>query len=183
MRDRYVGLMFHIDTNRLNSRQEIENMNQLEKWANDGVITLEMAERTLREATAGNHPARTKKAVGHIFSITYADTPDEQNRLVEIEKTLFPSGAKDQNQKNDAEIVFNAGKYCRILITNDGASKKQPGGILGNKDELKRKFGIDVMNDGDAVKLVRNRIESRDKHCKIIADRTGEALPEWVGKD
>lgn len=175
--------MFHIDTNLLNSRQKIENMNQLEKWANDGVITLEMAERTLHEATAGNHPARTKKAIGHIFSITYADTGDERSRLAEIEKILFPSGAKDQNQKNDAEIVFNAGKYCRILITNDGASKKQPRGILGNKDELKRKCGIDVMNDSEAVDLVRNRIENRDKHCRVIAEKTGEALPEWVGKD
>ena len=36
--------MFHIDTNRINSKQELEAMNKLEKWHENGVINIDMLE-------------------------------------------------------------------------------------------------------------------------------------------
>ena len=37
---------------------------------------------------------------------------------------------------NDIEIVFNAAKYEGILVTADGGSRRQLGGILGNRAAL-----------------------------------------------
>ena len=46
-RDTY--LRFQIDTNRINARQNLPNMNLLEKWHNAGVIRLEMSEHSSNE--------------------------------------------------------------------------------------------------------------------------------------
>ena len=80
------------------------------------------------------------------------------------------------------EIVFNAKKYCRILITNDGGSRSQPGGILGNASRL-AELGITVMSDNCAVEKVEEKIRSRDKRAQKIADKFGDFLPEWFNQD
>jgi len=183
MQNRFTGLMFHIDTNRINARQRLGDMNKLEEWANNDVISLDMAEITLNEAVAGNNKQRTKKALGYIYSKTYATTPEENKLLQRIERILFPEGADTENKRNDVEIVFNAVKYGRILVTNDGDSKTQPNGILGNAKRLKREVGVIVVTDTEAVSMVRNRIEARDQNCRYHSKRTGEKLPEWVGRD
>lgn len=182
MPDKCIHLYFHIDTNRINARQKIENMNLLEQWHENGVININMPEPATKELFVENDKRRTNKAVQYIHSYTYADTAEEKERLREIESILFPKGAKNQNEKNDVEIVFNAGKYCGILITNEGASKKQPGGILGNAQRLKKELNISVMRDTDAVCLVREKIEKRDKRARFVAERENLALPEWVGR-
>ncbi len=79
-------------------------------------------------------------------------------------------------------MVFNAYKYERILITDDGGSRRQSGGILGNRERL-RSLGIQVMRDNEAVELVKHRIIERDEFARRIASKTGEPLPDWVGKD
>lgn len=183
MPPRHVRLRFQIDTNRINSRQALENMNQLEAWASNGVIVLDMSERALEEASTGNDTKRRAKAVNHIFSMTYANTPDDQARIKRIEGILFPRGATNRNQQTDVEIVFNAGKYCYILVTNDGGSKTQPGGILGNAARLKKELDIEVMSDVDAVELVKRRIAQRDTLCRRISQEMNEPLPEWVDLD
>jgi hypothetical protein len=158
-------------------------MNQLETWASNGVINLDMSERALEEASTGNNVRRRVKAIDHIFSISYADTPKEQEQMKRIEKILFPDGTTNRNQENDVEIVFNAGKYCYILVTKDGGSKTQPGGILGNARRLKKELDIDVMSDVDAVELVKHRIAQRDALCKRISAEMKRSSPEWVGLD
>lgn len=79
-------------------------------------------------------------------------------------------------------MVFNARKYDAVLVTADGASKSQPGGILGNRDALK-KLGITVMTDVEAVALVDGAIQRRDDAARFAQKLTGEAPPEWVGRD
>lgn len=183
MPDRYVHKMFQIDTNRINARGGLDNMNKLEKWHNDGVIKIEMSEPSLEEAFQGNNVERRNKAAGYIYSITYADTAEEQRVLRSIEQILFPEGAKDQNQKNDVEIVFNAREYRRILVTNDGGSKAQPGGILGNAELLRNKLDVSVVTDAQAVEIVRKAIEKRDQKARYVSEKRSVPLPEWVGKD
>lgn len=183
MPDRYVHKMFQIDTNRINARGGLENMNLLEQWHNDGVIKLEMSEPSLGEAFQGNSVARRNKAASYIYSITYADTPEEQETLRRIEQILFPEGANGQNQKNDVEVVFNARKYHRILVTNDGGSKTQPGGILGNVDQLRKELGVSVVTDAQAVEIARKAIEKRDQKARYVSEKRAVPLPDWVGKD
>jgi len=183
MPDRYLHKMFQIDTNRINARGGLENMNQLEQWHENGVINIQMAEPSLGEAFQGNNKARRAKAAGYIYSITYADTPEERAALSSIEQILFPNGATEQNQKNDVEIVFNARKYGRILVTNDGGSKTQPGGILGNADRLRDTMDVSVISDAQAVEIVRRAIEKRDQMARYVSEKRNVPLPEWVGKD
>lgn len=133
---RLVYLSFMIDTNRINARQLDPHMNQIEEWRKNEVIDVLMAETAYEEARAGGDPRRARKVSDHIFSMTLAKTPGEEEALRAIELVLFPLGARTQNEKNDVDIVFNARKYQRKLITADGASKGQPGGMLGNRVAL-----------------------------------------------
>lgn len=182
MPDRYVYLKFQIDTNRLNVRQNLPYMNRLEQWRENGVIDIEISEVAQHEAQYGNNSLRNQKAMIYIFSETKSTTDDEMRMLEKIKSILFPTGQKNQNEHNDIEIVFNAWKYSRILITNDGASNRQPNGILGNLDKL-RTLGIRVIRDNEAVSMVEQKIRDRDNMARMISEKYHKPLPNWIGKD
>jgi len=165
MPKRYIYKRYHIDANRINARQNLEAMNKLEKWAEDGVIDIEISQVAMNEASAGGSPQRAHEAMGHIFSYTASTTSQETDRRSDIESLVFPDGCKDQNQKNDVEIVFNAEKYGLTLITADGASKNQPGGILGAQLQLQR-IGIKVLRDIEAIAEIELAILDRDQMAR-----------------
>jgi hypothetical protein len=181
LQPRDLHLMFHIDTNRLNARRALATMNQIEKWADDEVILINMSAAAYDEARAGSSPQRTRKATGFIFTIETEDEILEHPSYQHIETALFPDGAKDQNQRNDVLVVFEAQKYGAILITNDGASKSQPGGILGNRDKLKGM--VRILSDAEAVEFIRSKIAARDELNRSIAKELGLPIPEWTGQD
>jgi hypothetical protein len=183
MDQRFIGLMFHLDTNRINAKQNLEHMNRLEQWAANDVIMLDMAEVALNEAMAGGNAQRAAKALNSIYSETFASTSQERQMLATIERILFPEGADDQNKRNDVEIVFNAAKYCRILVTADGDSRTQPRGILGNAGSLKKAVGVEIMRDAEAVERVERRIRARDARCRKRFELEGTPIPDWVGQD
>lgn len=122
--ERHICRTFHIDANRVNARLCLVNMNRLEKWHKDGVITIEMSSVAQSEAAAGGDHNRKSKAYEYIFTETHASTSGEKKRLQEIEGILFPAGARLDSERNDVSIVFNAIKYDAILITNDGGSSR-----------------------------------------------------------
>lgn len=180
--ERFVYLSFHVDTNRVNARTALPNMNQLEKWFDDGVILMQMSEVAREEAVAGGNAARAQKARSYIFSLIQNLNEDERRLVAEIEQVLFPTGVSSQNEANDVGIVFNAAKYGAILVTADGGSRRQPGGMLGNQDALAR-LGVEALSDSEAVALVRRKIAERDQRAKSRAERDGSAVPTWVGAD
>lgn len=182
MPDRYVYLDFHIDANRINAKVKSQYMNQLENWHDNNVINIEMSQVAQNEAGKGSG-ARFEKASGYVYSLTMAGTPIELKDMEKIEMILFPKGANSPNEKNDVEIVFNAFKYCCILVTNDGGSKRQPGGILGNRAQLYKEVGVKIIRDSEAVELVQKKIKERDNRCLWVKEKTGLPLPVWVGKD
>jgi hypothetical protein len=102
--------------------------------------------------------------------------------LRQIEAILFPGGASTQGERNDVDIVFNAKKYGCVLVTNDGASRSQPGGILGNRQRLEA-LGVQILTDEEAVACVHELILRRDERERGRALATGEPLPDWVGRD
>jgi hypothetical protein len=180
--DRSVYLGFIIDANRINARQADPHMNRLETWRDNEVIELIMSESSHQEARAGGDARRAQKASMHIFSMTMASTASEEQELRSIEKILFPGGAVTLNQRNDVDIVFNAAKYRRILITADGGSKRQPGGMLGNRAAL-APLGVRILTAQEAVALVQQKIKERDEMARVSAKMEHRPLPEWVGKD
>lgn len=180
--DRHVWLNFHIDTNRINSRRKLAHMNRIEKWADDDVIFLEMSQVAQDEAVASGDPERKYKAYAYGATETLLISPHERRLWREIEKILSPAGTRAASEKQDVEIVFNAIKYDAILITDDGDSKRQPGGILGNRERLKR-LGLVAMRDEEVVKMVEELIRKRDRLAKRLSQEMDEVLPSWVGMD
>jgi len=176
--ERYIGRCFWLDTNRINASGRLPNVTQLERWRDDGVITLELSEVAQTEAMAGGNPQRSLKALTHVTWGTTVDAELAQR----IETILFPNGARNQNKRNDVLMVAMAMNCNACLVTADGASRTQPHGILGSRAAL-ASLGVQVMTDDEAVAHVRDRIAVRDKVARYKAQKLGVPLPEWVGKD
>lgn len=150
-------LRFHFDTNCINARGKLAAMNRLEVWSRDGTIELMMPQPAREEAIADGNSARRSKANEYIFTMTHAETPDEMAMLQRLAATIFPKGFKKKNDEIDVEIVFNAQKNGGILVTTDGGSKSQPGGILGAQEALAA-LGIRVVTPEQACDLVEERL-------------------------
>ena len=173
--------VFHIDTNMINARGKLPAMTQLEKWAQEGIILINMSNTSFCEAQEGNNISRTKKTLSQIFTLKDENITESDANFQKVSSALFPDGIKDNNQRNDVVIVCEAIKCNAILVTNDGGSTKQPGGILGNSHKL-TDF-VRIMRDTEAVGFINSKITHRDEINKQISEHTGEALPEWTGKD
>jgi hypothetical protein len=177
--------VFHLDTNLINARQVNEAVNCLEKWRTDGVICIAMASVAHAEAQAGKGTgarARQRKAATHLFTISDAGKAKEDDTFKKVEKILW-SEAKDDNQANDVAIVCEAIKWHAILVTNDGDSSSQKGGILGHRDALREQFGIEIYRPEEAVAVISEKIAERDARNEAIAGMTGMPVPLWSGQD
>jgi hypothetical protein len=177
----YIPVL-HIDTNLINARQKLAAVNQLEKWYADEVILINMAGTARQEALAGGNAGRSRKANQQIFTATPPASPDSA-QFKAIEEVLFPAGAKDENQRNDVRIVADAIQYAAILVTLDGGSKSQPGGILGHRDTLTQRFNLRILTPNEAVDYVRAKIRERDDFNREVVREFGGQLPDWTGKD
>lgn len=177
--------VFHLDANLINAKQKLEAVNQLERWRDDDVICLAMAGVAHTEAQAGagaNAESRKRKAALHIFTINDAGEAEEDDTYAKVEEILWGEAA-DDNQANDVEVVCEAIKWHAILVTNDGDSKSQPGGILGNREKLHQQFGVLVHRPEEAVQFIRSKVVERDEFNAQIAVLTGQPVPEWAGQD
>lgn len=182
MPDRFIARGYMIDANRANARGVLEAMNQLQKWAEGKVIDLIVSDTARGEIARGGSLARARRAQSLIYTQAL-NTTDEEGRIMSlIEATLSKGGAKDANQRNDVDIVFQSWKYKYALVTNDGGSRRQPGGMLGNRERL-RELGIEILTDEEAVSQVRELIRVRDDRAMWWHNNYGLPLPNWVGMD
>jgi hypothetical protein len=172
--------VFHIDTNLINARQKLEAVNQLEKWFDDGVILINMSGTAHIEAQAGGNVARARKANRQIFTITPAADPSSAEYR-RVENALFPQGARTENERNDVRIVCDAAHYAAALVTSDGSSTSQPGGILGNRHMVANL--VRIFSPDEAVAFVRGKIRERDNFSARVAKEFGGEVPEWTGQD
>jgi len=140
-----------------------------------------MADVAQEEAATGNS-ARARKAFSLIFTGSTNLTAPEHAMRARIAQVLFPAGPATQSEDNDVQIVFHAWKNRCTLITNDGGSRSQPGGILGHRSELAGP-GSSVITDAEAVSWVEEQICNRDDRERRWSEMTGEPLPDWVGND
>lgn len=174
----YIPVL-HIDTNLINAFQKLDTINMLEHWFEDGVILINISSIAHVEARADGDERRTKKANQHIYTATPA-VADDDPLFKRVETALFPLGAVNKNQRNDVRIVCEAAKYHAILVTRDGASKSQPGGILGNRHKLQ---DVQIMSPDETVDFVRAKIRERDEFNERWVMEHGGDLPPWTGKD
>jgi hypothetical protein len=175
----YIPVL-HIDTNLINAKQKLDAVNQLERWEEAGVILINMSATARIEAQAGGNKERERKANQQIYTAT-APVHDGDECFRRVQSALFQDGIKDQNQENDVRIVCEAAKYGAILVTADGASKSQRGGILGNRDKLRDM--VPIMSPDEAVDFVRSKIRERDDFNRRVCKEIGGELPPWTGRD
>jgi predicted nucleic acid-binding protein len=150
-------VIFHLDTNLLNAKQGDEFINKLEEWHEKELITLVWSHTAQHEAKNNSKPHMHKKADTHIYTIN-EEADDQESNAVKSKNEIFKIMEIDENSTaneiNDALIVSEAAKYCAILVTNDGASRKQPKGILGRRAELANH--VRIMNASEAVNYIRS---------------------------
>lgn len=175
----YIPVL-HIDTNLINARQKSAAVNQLERWYDDEVILINMSATAHGEAQADGNAMRTRKANQNIFTATPPVAPSDPF-FKKVESALFPEDARDENQLNDVRIVCEAAKYAAILVTSDGGSKTQPGGILGNRHKLNNI--VKILSPDEAVDFVRQKIQERDEFNVRVAKESGGEPPPWTGHD
>jgi hypothetical protein len=182
MPSRRLEHYYQLDANYINARQNDIYVNQLEKWHKADVLLLQMARTAYDEACCGSSK-RTNKADDNYTWITLKHIiVENEDTIRKIELIVFPHGAKSQNERNDVLNLFTAKRSGAILITKDGASRNQPGGILGNAQAL-ADIGLRVMSAQKAVDEISCHIRKRDQIARQVATRTGVPLPCWVGKD
>ncbi|MHB8404623.1 MAG: hypothetical protein ACYDCJ_04280 [Gammaproteobacteria bacterium] len=168
----YIPVL-HIDTNLINARQKLDSVNQLERWLADEVILINMSSTAHAEAQADGNELRIQKANQQIFTAIAAATEGDPH-FRHVETTLFPNGAKNENQRNDIKIVCEALKYQAILVTGDR-------GILGNSEKLSNL--VQILSPDEAVAYIRYKICERDEFNKRVAKEFNCELPPWAGKD
>jgi hypothetical protein len=175
----YIPVL-HIDANLINARQKLSAINQLEKWFEDEVIVINMSGTARGEAMVGGNAQRIRKASQQIYTVTRAAISSDDT-YIKVERALFLDGASDNNQRNDVRIICEAVKYAAILVTGDGGSKSQPGGILGNRYKLTDI--VHILSPEEAVAFVREKIRERDEFNIQIGKETGNLVPMWTGAD
>lgn len=154
----HLELCFFLDANCVNARQRVQALNELEQWRERGAITLIYSNTTHAEAAFGN-PRREEKVSDFTWTeLNESGENPEVHRA--IEAILYPVGPKNQNEKNDVLAVYQAERLRWPLITLDGASKSQPGGILGRAAML-AKLGVEVLTPEQALSRVKARVENQ----------------------
>lgn len=152
MRAPHEPPLFLLDANACNSLQRIGELNKLEHMAQAGLIALLYTETTWDEAQFGSLD-RCRK-VSDYFYVGLSN--DEENLQLQqpwwqaIAQIVFPAGVKNDNQRRDVRALLTVKMSGGCFVTSDGASKSQPGGILGHKAQLAQ-LGIEVLNFTEAL--------------------------------
>lgn len=150
-------LKFFLDTNCVNARQRNVSLNALERARAQGRVTLIYSDAAYGEAAFNNAARSDKVAKYSCIAIDPLWGRNDELRAA-IELILFPNGARSQNERNDVLAVYQAERLRWPLVTTDGASKRQPGGILGRAAELAR-LGIEVLSPEVAYARVRSAVD------------------------
>lgn len=145
--------LFLLDANACNARQQIEELNELERLADVGKIELMYTESTWNEARFGSEERRTKVDRRYFLGL---DEFGENASLVnswrkDIGQVVFPRGVVNERQRRDIEALLVVKISGGYFVSNDGGSNKQPGGVLGNRDAL-ASCGIKVFSFAEALR-------------------------------
>jgi len=155
-------LLFLLDANACNARQQLGELNELESMARVGLIELLYTETTWDEAQLGSSDRRGK--VEQFFFVGLDN--DEENTKLQmawrnsIAAVVFPSGIANVTERRDVEALLTAKISGGRFITRDGASKTQRGGILGHKHQL-AELGIEVLSFSEALTCAQTALNHR----------------------
>jgi hypothetical protein len=146
-------MLFLLDANAVNARQRDPALNELEQMAQAGQIELEYTQITFEEASRGCDK-RAEKAAEYTWSGVVEESEFPAMWRDAIARTVFPGGTLSSSQRNDVTALVTAKLTGAVFVTNDGASSRQPRGILGSKHELAA-LGVTVVTPAEAVALAK----------------------------
>ncbi len=152
--------VFHLDAGLVDARQGLPEVRQLEKWRQDGVILL-------NASGAAHGEAQEARA--------------DRKLLVAGEDVIFVKASGD-GRRNDARTRCDPIECHAALASGDAGSKSRQRGIPDRRGDSRRR-GANVMSASEAVAYVRKQIAKRDAVNVEIAAATGQALPDWTGRD
>jgi hypothetical protein len=135
MRKRASRPLFLLGANACNAKQAIAELNELERIGRSGRIDLQYTETTWDEARR-NSERRQAKVHKSLFTGANVNRELEAPWREAIARAVFPEGIVTDDQRRDVEALLTAKLAGGYFVTRDGASKTQPGGILGHKAEL-----------------------------------------------
>ena len=178
-----VGQPFIADTNRVNSRGKLPAMNALKKWAAAGDIKLVYTEEIQAELERWQNPKirKASRELSVLFAQSCSEI-EEKDQREKISNILFPEGLRFASDRVDVDTIRIAQLWGAIVITDDGDSKTQPGGILGAASRLHREIDVQVMRDFEAEKLVARLIRERDQMEISFAAQEGREIASWCSK-
>ena len=171
---------FHLDANRINGRGRLVYVNELEMWRDLGIIMLGLSEVIHGEVILNDKDGRRgAKARMETRTETLISNPEEKRLFHRIELVLFgEKGPRNQNESNDVEALFNAKKYHRTFVTDDGSGGRERG-ILTHREEL-ADLGIPIVTDHEAVLDVRKVLRVKAHNMSEICSFLGKPQPEWI---
>jgi hypothetical protein len=139
---------FFLDANCVNARQGCLAMNALEELERCRLIELNYSETSQNEASK-NSTRRAEKASEYPY-IRLNSEWDRPEFRQQIERIVFPQGAQTPQMRNDIDLLHLAEMDGSPVVTLDGDSSSQTGGILGHAAELED-LGISVLRPTDAL--------------------------------
>jgi len=158
--DRFRIKRVTIDTNCINSKREDIDLNTLEKWSTEGLLTLQRADVLLKELKGSDqrvakgksfdeHPELFRIGISALGSGHVLAGPDMQDQ---IRRILFPTTRTlTVNQENDVEHLRQ-----HIQTGGDAFITKNTKDFINNgKQERLAYFGIWVLTPTELVTLLR----------------------------
>lgn len=152
-----------IDTNLINSKQRLADMNMLERWRDEGKLEFIGTQRLKREIAAYKNPAASAKeasipniseplvwGVGNWNEGNWADE-DDTPEFLDVAKVLFPAIAPEalnENQQSDVmHLLAHVTAKADVFVTNNTKDFVND----GRREQLKTKFQITVMTAEEVV--------------------------------
>ena len=144
-----LGLVFMLDSNRINAQGRQEDISRLEGWRDAGEIAIHLATTVVKEVSRGNG-GEQRRAKAEDYLMVYREGPLVDRRREIVKRIMFPDGFRKKSDENDVEIALH---MVGILVTRNKD-------FLNVRDELAA-IGINVMTDAEAVALVERRLQLR----------------------
>jgi hypothetical protein len=121
-----LGIIFQLDTNRINTRGNEAAITELEKLAELGVIELEWSNAVYDELSEDAPNGRNwRKANKRLVAHAAITTSEERQKLREIENIVFPGGVLNQNEKMICLHYLQHGSISQFSsLTMDSAENR-----------------------------------------------------------
>lgn len=169
-----------IDTNRINSKGDLEDMNKLEEYAKNGIIEIVGTERLLQEMERydrGKKKAESYKNISEPYTVGFSKigsfyiSGGEGIKFKEIAAILFPTKKPielNKSESNDVmHLVSHSHSQSEYFVTNDEKdfinAKRTNDNRNGEYKNFKRnqlgKLGIKVVTSEEMLEIIETKLK------------------------